>query len=246
MVAETLTPTQPLFDNRSNNPIFANVRYVPEHLKRRRLKDRWHKKENVPEVLWGERGRAVEIYVADVIATQSETVDHVEINEQWDKEGPDLTVYLVKGSPRKKIRVEVKSSSLELQHGKQKIRDEMFEEEIRATMIGPWTTEKMTAEMKKKSKKWSLIPDAEKEKIISRRLTDLGIILLNGGEKDKKEKTPEEILNDSWNPQLNRIVQKDLREQVPEATGQLVLFPMIEEIQVFPNPNGLLARLPFS
>lgn len=221
--------------NTGHKDPFASVRKVSDHLTRRALKARIREEGSIPEILWTQRARAVEEYAQDVIATQTDTVDRVEINEIWHQEGPDLKIYFVEGVAIDSLGGEIKSSSLELHNGKQKIRDEMFEEEIRSTLIGPWTEDAMAAAMKEKSELWNQKTDEEKERIISQRLTEKGIILINGGEKDFKEKTPEEILRDSFYPQLNRAAQKALREQTPEPSGQLVAFPRLKPVQVFPQ-----------
>lgn len=43
-------------------------------------------------------------------------------------------------------------------------------------------------------------------------MTEHKIILINGGESHNKEKTPEEILNDSFYPQLERIKENEKRK----------------------------------
>lgn len=66
-------------------------------------------------------------------------------------------------------------------------------------------------------------------------MSENNIILINGGEKDKKEKTSLEILNASFYPQLERIKQRVLAEQDPQPDRQLVLFPEPKQIQIFPE-----------
>jgi hypothetical protein len=205
--------------------LFPAIRTIPDHLKRRTLKARMKAAgiASVPESLWSERGRAVEIYAQDVIATQTAIVDRVEINERVDAEGPDLTIYLVEGYPLRQLKAEIKSSTHELSVGKRKIRDEIFTQESDGQLIGPWTLQLAVAE-------WNGKTDAEKEAAISRRLTEKGIILINAGEKDRKEKTPEEILCDSFYPQLERRAAfvEELRRKTKDA---------LEPMQVFPTPT---------
>lgn len=68
-------------------------------------------------------------------------------------------------------------------------------------------------------------------------MTDHNIILINGGEKDNKEKTPDEILSESFYPQLERIQKKVLETQETKPNTQLVLFPGPKQIQIFPEAS---------
>ena len=221
MVAELVRPES---DRTTLLQLFPSIRTVPYHLERRLLKARMKAEgiASVPQALWSERGRAVEVYVQDVIATQTDIVDRVEINEAVDAEGPDLTIYFVKGYPIAKLKAEIKSSTHELRIGKRKIRDEIFTQESDGQLIGLWT-------LKMASEEWNNKTDAEKELAISRRLTEKGVALINGGEKDRKEKTPEEILCDSFYPQLERRVAfvQELKRKIKNIS---------EPIQVFPPP----------
>jgi len=67
------------------------------------------------------------------------------------------------------------------------------------------------------------------EKLVRKWMTEHGIILLNGAET----KSGAEIL-ESFYPQLERIQQKALREQTPEPSCQMILFPGPKPIQLFP------------
>ena len=66
------------------------------------------------------------------------------------------------------------------------------------------------------------------------------IILINGGEKDNKEKTPEEILYDSFYPQLLIIIAQtqELRGQLGASFGEYHSRLAISEepIEIFPLP----------
>jgi hypothetical protein len=68
------------------------------------------------------------------------------------------------------------------------------------------------------------------EKLVRKWMTEHGIILLNGAET----KSGAEIL-ESFYPQLERIQQKALKEQIPEPSGQMILFPKNNLIQLFPQ-----------
>ena len=185
-------------------PPGSHIRTVPESLTRRFLKRRIEEEGSISEDLWTQRGRVVEEYVEDIIASQTTIVKKVDLNIGWTTEGPDMTVNLVDGTT---LRVEVTSSSRELKHHKQAIREKIFTEEDNGQLIGPWTRDLASSE-------WNKMPDATKELTISGYLMRNGIILINGGEKDRREKTPDEILKDSFYPQLRRILNW---RQLPQA-----------------------------
>ncbi len=163
---------------------------------------------SIPEVLWSERGRVVEEFTQDVLATQTGIVESVELDTKWDAEGPDLKVKFVTGFPIEGVCVEVKSSTHEIKLYKKKVRDRLTAEGIN-----------MSAE------EW---------------MVQNNIILINGGEKDYKEKTPEEILYDSFYPQLLIIIARtqEAREQLGASfseypsrlvtTGPTQIFPTLE------------------
>lgn len=69
------------------------------------------------------------------------------------------------------------------------------------------------------------LPEGEKDADHVRLwMTENRIILLNGGESHGKEKTAEEILEDSFYPQLNRIIANEISKRAA-----------IDPIQVFPE-----------
>lgn len=162
-----LTPKAPAL------PIFE----IPFHLRRKTLKAIRREEGSMQEKLWAERGNIIEKRVQTIIASQTEIVKSVTLNEQYTK-GSDLTLELTEIFPRKKLHIEVKSSGIGISDYKQKIRDKLPPEERNADGVRKWMTEQ-------------------------------GIILINGSE----EKSSEEILCDSFYPQLERIQQKALQEK---------------------------------
>ena len=140
------------------DPPFSHIRTVPYYLRRRVLKQIKFEEGHIPEKLWTQRARAVEIYVQDVVATQKDNVDEVVINKAWDEQGPDLIGYLANNLPVEKVCIEVKSSSLELRNGKQKIRDEMLSETTDGKPISKRA-------FKQALKEWNRKPEEEREKI---------------------------------------------------------------------------------
>jgi len=204
------------------------IHEIPPHLTREILQKR-QRVNGVEDAelrkLWEERGLEVEEKVRSIIASQTEIVKRVITNPKPDTEGPDLTVELNGGMI---VCIEVKSSTLGVNHYKKHIRESLPEGQRDAEHVTKWMTEN-------------------------------NIILINGGEKDDKEKTWKEILEDSFYPQLERIIQRNLRrqipepsgqmallpkpEQMPEGFGQIVLFPEIQkQIQVFPKHLPPLVR----
>lgn len=67
--------------------------------------------------------------------------------------------------------------------------------------------------------------------LVKRWLTEHGIILINGSQT----KTDDDILNDSFKPQLERIKRDVKRRQNTETSGQMKLFTDNSLIQIFPN-----------
>jgi hypothetical protein len=187
-------------------PSSALIEKVPQELTRRALIEKRGGGEFVPEKLWNKRGRAVEVYVRDILATQTEIVDHVDINEDEDAQGPDIRVFFKEGFPIPWADIEVKSSSHELRVGKQKIRDEMFYEEPDGQLVTPWAVELAAT-------KWEQTDDNDKYLALSRELRRRRRILINGGEKDYRERTPEDILRNSFYPQLIEILLDVSEEQ---------------------------------
>jgi hypothetical protein len=67
--------------------------------------------------------------------------------------------------------------------------------------------------------------------LVKRWLTKHAIILINGSEI----KTDQDILNDSFYPQLQRIQKDVVRSQNTESSGQMKLFRDTSLIQIFPD-----------
>jgi hypothetical protein len=177
--------------------LINSVEPIPDHLRRRVLKERWHHGEIVTENEWNTRGREVELYVQRVLASQTDFIDHVDINGRVDAEGPDLRVYFVEGFPIKKVEAEIKSSTLELNNAKGKTKGELFLMESDGQLRNPWAIEAVREEMR-----WETKTPQEKEAIVYNRIQSRGRILINGGEKDYKEKTPVEI----WNSFVSQVL----------------------------------------
>jgi hypothetical protein len=186
--------------------LLNSVPRIPNTLRRRVFKERLERGETIPEVEWNRRGRAVERYVRRVLASKTDIIDHVDIKEAFNGEGPDLMVYFVAGFPIDMVGVEVKSSTHELVEAKQKIRAKILTRDSNGQFYTPWKMEAARLE-------WDAKTPEEKEAAIFKRLQTRRIILLNGGEKDKVEKTPLEIWNDSFYPQLLLMID----EVVPKA-----------------------------
>lgn len=206
------------------SPIFE----IPDHLTRSTLrkKQRENGIENAEILkLWEERGIFVEKKVQSIIASQTQIVASVDMHPAPDTKGSDLTVKLLNGL---KLGVEVKSSSLGIRDFKHKIRDKLLSEENNGQLLGPWAKEVAVTQ-------WNKLSDKAKELAISRWLTQNNLILINGGQKDGKEKTPEEILSDSFYPQLERILQKNLEVKTPGALDETIISPKPNQIQIFPE-----------
>lgn len=209
-------------------PIFE----LPFHLRRRTLKAIRREEGSVPEKLWNDRGEAVEVKTQGIIASQTMIIEKVTMNAKY-AEGSDFEVKFVQGfSVKKPVLVEAKSSTQGKRKRKREIRDTILSEESNGQLMGHWT-KKMAMD------EWNNLSHDEMEAAISKRLTDSRIILINGGEEDKEEKSPLEILNESFLPQLERIWLKDRKmelqpqpiqvfpeaEQIPVPSGQIQLFP---------------------
>jgi hypothetical protein len=81
------------------------------------------------------------------------------------------------------------------------------------------------------------LPEGQRDmEHVRKWMTENNIILINGGEKDNKEKTPEEILSDSFNPQLQRILNKRLADSLNKYHLNL---RSKEPTQLFPEPKRL-------
>lgn len=175
--------------------LINSVKPIPNCLRRRVLKTRRHNGGIVTEREWNKRGRAVERYVRRVLASQTDFIDHVEINGKIDAEGPDLRAYFVGEFPIESVGIEIKSSTLELGTAKEETRDEIFTQGVDGQLNGPWVTKLTRAD-------WDTKTSPEKETIIYSRIQSKGQILINGGEKDYKEKTPVEI----WNSFVSQVL----------------------------------------
>lgn len=201
-------------------PIFE----LPFHLWRRTLKQIRREEGVVPEKLWTDRGDAVEVRTQGIIASQKETVKRATMNAKYT-EGSDFTAELVDGLV---VNIEVKSSHLGIRDRKLKIRELLLTEENDGQLIGPWTRELAIAE-------WNKLSLHAKELAISGWLTEHKLILINGGEKDGRERTEAEILYESFYPQLERIQRMVKRKQNIEKSGQTKLFPDNTQIKIFPQ-----------
>lgn len=204
---------------------------IPERLRRRTLKSIIKKGGVVPQKTWGERASEVEIRVKKIVATQVPIVESVGFNPP-STEKSDLAIKFKNVFPVRKADVEVKSSTLGLRNYKDDIIKDI-EEKNGGQMVGPWAR------------------DLAREQWLVER----NIILVNGGEKDRRERTTGEILYESFYPQLERIraETQGLREklgellraqqhlkysQSEEAKTQdqtIQLFPAPEPIQIFPE-----------
>ncbi|MEK7160361.1 MAG: hypothetical protein AAB702_02670 [Patescibacteria group bacterium] len=152
---------------------------LPFHLRRRTLKAIRREEGSVPEKLWNDRGEAVEARVQSIIISQTEIVKKAVMNPATDTEGPDLKIELVDGMI---VFGEIKSSTVGLGEYKNQIIEDI-EESNGGQLIGPWAR------------------DLAREQW----LVNHNIVIINGGEKDRRERTEGEILNDSFYPQLERI-----------------------------------------
>lgn len=155
------------------------------------------------------RGRFSENRVKELIISQTDIIKTAILNKPNGSEdtlGHDITVHLKGDPPVKVVHIQVKSRKEAITAFKQKIRDKYFPESANYTEL-------------------------EKSEIVKKWLTEHNIILINGSQI----KTDDNILNDSFYPQLERIQQKALMEQTPESTGQMRLFPRYNQIQIFPE-----------
>ncbi len=182
---------------------------IPHHLLRRTIKAMRQENGNVPESLWTDRGEAVETRVQEIIASQTDIVRSVTKNPLYTPNN-DLTMTLIDGTV---LKVEVKSSKLGIKAYKHKIREELITGETTGQLIGPWIRTRKEA-----SDAWNNSSDEEKDKQTQRWLIDNNTILINGGEQDAVEKTPEEILTDSFYPQLQRILKAKREKAVKDFT----------------------------
>ncbi|OGH10955.1 MAG: hypothetical protein A3B38_00090 [Candidatus Levybacteria bacterium RIFCSPLOWO2_01_FULL_36_13] len=203
---------------------------IPVRLTRRKIKEQQKDNGAFLHDLWNERGDITEIRTQKIIASQTDIVAEVILKERYAK-GSDFIIKFVEGFPLSEAEGEVKSSSLQLKHGKQKIRNRMLSEEIAkqeeqdGQINGSWVK-------KAALDGWNSLPLAEKELKLSSYLTRHNKMLINGGEQDLKEKTKDQILWESWHPQLERLVWQ-AQGMTPEETviaqreGQIQIWPWI-------------------
>lgn len=155
-------------------------REIPFHLKKSNLRKIEYEEGTIPK-LWNERGSFTEKRVQFIIASQTDAVAQVKINEKdsnEDRNGHDLTVTLNGNLPIETVYVQVKSSKWGITDYKRQIRDSLPEGERNMEHVEKW-------------------------------MTNYSIILINGSE----EKSPQEILNDSFYPQLERIIVNELEKR---------------------------------
>lgn len=169
-----------------------DYREIPYHLRKDTLKRIRAENGTLPEALWQERGSWVEERVAAILRNQRGVVSEVSINPPYTA-GSDMVIATqpIGDVGPLTIRAEIKSSSLGIRDFKDKIRNkypELFpKEEKNGQLIGNWISELR----------------------MSQWLTDNNLLLINGSEY----KSEEEILRDSFYPQLDRIIEKARREK---------------------------------
>ena len=191
---------------------------IPGHLRRRTLIEKIRSGGVVPEKTWGERANEVEVRGKKIIATQNHVVKNVVFNPPSTAES-DLTLEFVDGFGIKKGFVEIKSSTQGLGDYKDEIIKDI-EEKNNGQLIGPWARDLARQQ-------W---------------LVDHNTILMNVGEKDRRERTTGEILYESFYPQFDRIraesqrLRKDLGGLLREyhKSRQLEAFDA-KPIQIFPE-----------
>jgi hypothetical protein len=155
------------------------------------------------------RGKFIEKRVKGIIETQTDTVEQVIINKHngsEDIKGHDLTLILKGGESVRTLYVQVKSRKEAITDYKQKIREKYIPDSNGKT-------------------------EAEKDELVKRWLTMHGIILINGSER----KSDEEILKDSFYPQLQRIQKDIIRRQNTNSSNQMNLFTENTRMQIFPS-----------
>lgn len=197
----------------SPQPVNHRSLEIPYYFQRSILRQIRQEEGITPENLWNGRANFVENRVKQIIESQYLVAEKVTMNKPFTPRS-DLTVTLKDGFPLRKIKIEVKSSTLGIAAYKQSIRDRLPKGQRNADGIRDWMVQN-------------------------------GIILINGGKSDGKEKTPEEILNDSFYPQLERIMQAASRERDTEPSGQMILFPEKNQIQIWPDVPAATFTQPF-
>lgn len=215
---------------------------IPPHLFRRVLITRRENQEEIPDKDWTERGEQIERRVMTIVESQTHIVSQIIPNPPYTEKN-DFKAVLVDGS---EVNVEVKSSMLGIKAYKQKIRRELISKAVAQKNLNGYSieTKKDAADV------WNMLTDDEKYAQYAGWLTDNNTILINGGEEDKVEKTPEEILTDSFYPQLQRILLAKRKAAVKgfaESLGKYSdsLAEKGEVRQLFPSPTEQSA-LPLS
>lgn len=190
---------------------------IPPNLKRRTLKTIIKQGGVVSQQTWNERADAVEERVQKIIASQNNLVETVVFNPPYTQSS-DLTVDFKSVFPVRRVKVEVKSSTLGLRSYKDGVLQDT-ETNNGGQLIGPWA----------------------KDLAIEHWLVSHNTVLINGGEKDRRERTAREILDDSFYPQIERIsattqgLMKKLGGLLRERYHSMHLSSAeIKPIQIFP------------
>ena len=215
---------------------------IPSHLFRRELIKKRENKEAIPDKDWTERGEHVERRVMTIVESQKHIVKAILPNPPYTEKN-DFRAMLVDGT---EVKIEVKSSSLGIKAYKQKIRRELIDKALISGQLAGHNAHTI----KDASYVWNNLTDEEKYSQYAGWLTDNNTILINGGEEDEVEKTPEEILTDSFYPQLQRILLAKRGTAInsfAESLGRYkdLLAQKGEIKQLFPSPEEQLT-LPLS
>ncbi len=215
---------------------------IPPHLLRRELIKKRENHEIIPDKDWTDRGEQIEKRVMTIVESQTHIVKQIIPNPPYAEKN-DFRAILVDGS---EVKVEVKSSMLGIKAYKQKIRKELINKALVEKQLNGYSieTKKDAADV------WNMLTDDEKYTQYAGWLTENNTILINGGEEDKVEKTPKEILTDSFYPQLQRIMMAKRKAAVngfAESLGKYrdSLAEKGEIRQLFPPPDEQLT-LPLS
>lgn len=191
-MTEALTIAPKTLDSKTLRSSALPIFELPFHLRRRTLMKIRQEEGRVPEKLWNDRANNVEVNAKKIIETQTHLVKSVALNPpstQWS----DLTITFVDGLGVKKGYGEIKSSTQGLGDYKDDIIKDI-EEKTGGQLIGPWARELAREQ-------W---------------LVNNNTILMNVGEKDRRERTTGEILYESFYPQFQRIAAESqvLREKL--------------------------------
>ena len=169
-----------------NIPLTLNFVEIPFHLTRAELRRKQREIGQNREMheLWNERASLTEKKVQSIIASQTGIVESVIMNPPFT-EGSDLTVKFVDGFLVSEVFVEVKSSKKQI---------DIYKDEY----------------------KEKLPPGERSMDDLKRHMTSHNLILINGGARGETdiEISPEEILGDSFYPQLERILEKERLKRI--------------------------------